>query len=157
MTLDLKMKRYVIAICSLVLLCGCNKQYRYTQGVDHAADLIEKGISGTNPISLTNDPVVIPSDLVTPLPENSDIAYLPFPYTLHDRKRVKHGYEWQVRQDVSGMFRNAGKLRLYGKDNALIVDAPNDVVEAFVIKTLELDSPTTKSTVPSEGAPSDVQ
>ena len=56
---------------------------------------------------------------------------------------------------MSGMFRNAGKLRICGKDDILIVDAPNDVVEAFVIKTLKLKSPTTKSTLSSEGAPSD--
>lgn len=48
------------------------------------------------------------------------------------------GYEWKVSQDVSGATLNAGKLRLYGKDQILIVNAPNEVVEDFVVQLLQL-------------------
>jgi hypothetical protein len=151
------MKRNVIALCSLVLLCGCNKQYEYPQGVDHAAKQIGPGLDSLKWNLVTNSVETVSTNQIIILdPKGVDLNIpVMYPYFLHDRKKIDHGYEWQVRQDVSGMFRNAGKLRLYGKDNSLIVDAPNDVVEAFVIKTLELKSPTTKSTLSSEGAPSD--
>ncbi|MBN2685134.1 MAG: hypothetical protein JXR40_07630 [Pontiellaceae bacterium] len=106
-------------------------------GVDHAADRMDSwglpphpnyGASlGVNrfAISFAND---------------ADQANVPlmYPYFLHDRKKIDDGYEWKVSQDVSGTISNAGKLRLYGKDQILIVDAPNEVVEDFVVQLLQL-------------------
>ena len=146
--LDLKMKRYVIAICSLVLFCGCNKQYEYPQGVDYAAEQIGPGFDLSKWTGITN--IVVKANALLVLPEatnqvitldSDDIELnmpIMYPYFLYNRRNIGNGYEWQVKQDVSGMFRDAGKLRLYGKDATLIVDAPNKVVEKFVIKTLKL-------------------
>jgi hypothetical protein len=151
------MNRYLIALCSLVLVCGCNKQYEYLQGVDHASEQIGPGLDSLKWNLLTNSVEIVSTNQIIVLyPKEVDLNIpVIYPYSLHDRKKIEHGYEWQVRQDVSGMFRNAGKLRLYGKNNILIVDAPNDVIETFVIKTLKLKSPTPKSTLSSEGAPSE--
>jgi len=138
------MKRYVIAMCTIVLFAGCNKQYEYAQGVDHAAERIGPGLDSLKWNLVTNSVETLSTNQIIILaPKEVDLNIpVMYPYSLHDRKKIDHGYEWQVRQDVSGMFRNAGKLRIYGRGKDLIVDAPNDVVESFVVKTLKLKSPT---------------
>jgi hypothetical protein len=128
-----------LSLCGLILFWRCGKRFVYPQGLDFAAERIGPGMESLNSIADENTATGAPGSAVNGTTE----PHLPvqYPYFLHKRKVIRKGYEWQVRQDISGVVRNAGKLRLYGKGNQLIVAAPNDLVEALVEKILQLNSP----------------
>jgi hypothetical protein len=136
-------------ILTAVLAAGCQTisvSMQYPQGVDRAAGQIgvSAGVASweieDTPPPSTNAVVVIPATTNTwtsASRRESEAVLALYPYALQGRKKIRNGYEWTVKQDVSGIIRHAGRLRIFEKGTTLLIEAPNKIVEQFVVKTLE--------------------
>lgn len=131
------MARFVMLLGAAVLVCGCDKQYEYAYPVEQAASQVDPVIHASKWVATDANPgtnaIVLREsrEIGTGTPEL-------FPFALHNRRAIPGGYEWNVSQDVSGIFREAGRLRIRGTNHVLLVDAPNEVVERFIVQTLKL-------------------
>jgi len=128
---------------------GCATRYEYRGELSTAASLIDRtGDPTTEKLTLLAPPTnladyasnrpAIPVGTSTLSAPSFVPPVTPFPYMLVNRHPTNNGYEWDVKKDASGIYLNSGKLRISKQGDVLIMDAPNQQVENYVIKVLGL-------------------
>jgi hypothetical protein len=142
----------LVGIALAVLFSGgCATRYEYRGALATAADLIggnwdpttAKIILPSPPASQPasgNPTLTLPAEANTlsGAPSSARPIPTPFPYFLVNRQQTANGYEWDVKQDTSGIYMDTGKLRISKQGDSLVVDAPNKRIENYVIEVLQL-------------------
>jgi len=159
----MKSKIHILAMMVVgFALSGCATRYAYQGTLDQAIDGVGRGGLDAHPI-LPHSPAGVGATILDGVKNEGGtvtvvegakgegfttisggvLSYNPnalsmYPYVLFTGRKINEGYEWDVKHDSSGIYWDDGKLRIRKEGDSLFVDAPNRVVEDYVVKALKL-------------------